>query len=102
MKELTKDQKILLLYLECMAVEGGIVDMGRMNSDDMRQAILWNDIGFIGFGRICAGDIRRGGSHWVQLTEASWQVAAFLRRSRAASLFDKRTFQTTAEKQATP
>jgi hypothetical protein len=94
----TKDQTILLLYLECMAVEGGTVDMWRMNADDMRQAVIWNDIGFIGFGRICASDIQKSGSHWVRFTDNSFSAAHRMRQERADRLWGKRAFETTEEK----
>jgi hypothetical protein len=103
MNELTKDQRVLLLYLECRAVDyGGRVDGRHMNEADFVQATAWDAAGFIGFGRIVAADCSGAGSHWVTLSEAAWEAAHRERRARADRMLSSRTYMTTKEKRTTP
>jgi hypothetical protein len=93
-KSLTKDQKSLLLFLESRAVDhGGLVATEHMNGDDMLHAKNWNEIGFIGFGRLVANSISTLCTHWVTLSEEAWQFAHAERRARNQRLFSKRTWK---------
>ena len=100
MKTLTKNELSLLIYLECRAVDhGGRVSIEHMNVDDINIAKEWNETGFVNFGRIVAKDHTPAGTYWVTFSEKSWQVAHEERRKRFKRIYDKRTWQTTKEKQ---
>lgn len=97
--DFTKDQRSLLLYLETCAVDAsGRVNGKRMNQDDFRQAAVWNNAGFIRFGRIASECVNQYGAHWVEFTDAAWQAVHAERRARAERLRARRTFRTTEEK----
>ena len=84
MPKFTKDEKSLLLFLECAAVDyGGLFDARHTNSDDFKIMHEWAANGFIQFGRVAFHDIGTGNrSHWVVLSEAAWIEAHKERRSR--------------------
>lgn len=98
--ELTRDEAVLLLYLETRFVDhGGIVDVRKMNADDMAIARRWNEAGFLEFGRIAFRCINQPGcSSYVVLSDEAWKVAGEERRNRAERLFKKRTWIKTTEK----
>ena len=97
----TKDQRTLLLYLECRAVDtGGRVHGQHMNAEDFSQAAEWNEAGFIGFGRIASEDCDQYGAHWVTFSDAAWEAAHRERRARAERMLENRNYRTTAEKRA--
>jgi len=103
--ELTRREQSLLLYLETRAVDyGGLVDMARVNAEEVDIMGVWADRGYIDFGRVASADIERlksrashSPTHWVRLSEEAWQDAARYRRERAERLWQKRTWKTTAE-----
>lgn len=105
--KLSQDEASLLLYLECRAVDhAGIVDMARMNTDDVKTAEQWTRDGFIEFGRIAYKDIQgkermsslqSSPTHWVRLTPKAWKVAHVERCARAERMWKKRSYSTTAE-----
>lgn len=96
---MTKDERSLLLYLETCAVDlAGRVHSEKMNDEDRAILTRWTKDGFVTHGRIIAADINRNGSLWVQLSEAAWEAAHKERRARAARMWEKRKYTTTAEK----
>lgn len=91
-----KDERSLLLYFECQAVDyGGKIDARRMNNDDFQIAKRWNEEGFVRFGRIASGDIKSYGQtqfdHWCVLSEHAWDLAHEERRARNVRVEDKLT-----------
>jgi len=98
---MSDDEKSLLLFLETRAVDyDGRVKTAHMNKEDFEIAERWNKDGFVQFGRIRASDINNDGSHWVRLSDQAWISAHSLRQERGKRRWDKRRYQTTAEKQA--
>ena len=83
-EELTRDEKSLLLYLECRAVDdSGTLDSRQMNQADFEIAKRWNESGFIKFGRIGSIDLRLGRTHWCVLSEDAWIAAHKIRRLKS-------------------
>jgi hypothetical protein len=83
MKELTRDGRNLLLYLETRCVDyRGLIDPRRMNEDDFKLAREWDEEGFIKFGRIAFADCKFDQSHWCELSEEAWTVAHVERQKR--------------------
>ena len=101
-KEMTKDEKSLVLFLEVRATDnGGRVDVRHMNEGDMNIAEEWNVTEFISFGRIVYKDIATTGtksSHWCHLSDEAFGIAHQLRREKAERMWGKRNYRTTAEK----
>lgn len=86
----TRDELNLLLYLETCLVDGyGLVDMRKVNADDVRIARAWDATGFIRWRRVPGRLILdepehyRHKSTYVQFTDHAWQTAHAERRSRA-------------------
>lgn len=98
LEELTKDERNLLLYLECRCTDdGGAVDPRHMNEQDFETAEKWNREEFIKFGRISSGFISSHRTHWVQFSDEAWELAHEERRARAARMFEKRNWKKTSE-----
>ena len=98
---MTREELSLLLYLESCAVDSsGAVDGRRMNADDFTTADRWNQTGYVEFGRICAADLRVGGSHWCKLSDAAWIDVHVERRARAERLWERRSWRSTEEARA--
>lgn len=102
MRELTRVQSSLLLYLECRATDhAGRIRDENMNAEDFAQAKAWNDEGFIKFGRVASNFIRDGGgAHWVKLSDEAWAVAHAARRARGERMWEGRAWLTAAEKRS--
>ena len=67
LKEMSKDERSLLLFFEHNAVERrGKLSTDYMNAADLGITHEWNDNGFIRFGRVKAADICAGGQQPVQ------------------------------------
>lgn len=86
-ENMNKDERSLLLYFETAAVDyGGKIDARRMNDIDFNNVKQWKETGFIQFGRIYSGDIKRLSSHifdhWVVLSDDAWTEAHRERRAR--------------------
>ena len=82
-ENMIKDERSLLLYLECQAVDyGGKIDSRRMNGIDFDIAHVWDETGFIRFGRIKASDIAHNFDHWCILSDDAWVEAHRERRAR--------------------
>lgn len=83
---LDKKERSLLLYLEARAVDaGGVVDMQRMNLEEIEIAQRWKEEGFLTEWRRVPFDAitQRGQSQLVELSENAWQLAHEERRARA-------------------
>lgn len=82
-ENMSKDERGLLLYFECQAVDyGGKIDSRRMNGTDFEIAKEWDSTGFVRFGRIAAHDIAHNFDHWSVLSEEAWTEAHQERRAR--------------------
>jgi len=84
-KQLSKDEISLLLYLEtCLVDQNGRVSSKHMNTDDKEIAKKWNDEGFIKYGRIKMADIYLGSDrvHYVNFTDEAWKLAHQYRKIR--------------------
>lgn len=96
--ELTRDEKSLLLFFECAAVDyGGTLNTQHMNSDDNETAKRWTNEGFVTFSRIKFHDIKGKRTHAVFLSDNAWQLAHEERRERFNRKEAKRDWQTTSE-----
>jgi hypothetical protein len=103
LSDMGKDERSLLLYFEARAVDyGGRYNPAQMNEIDNAFAAEWQRVGLIKFGRIIADDHNRDGSMWVRVSPEAMALAQEERRERAARLWKKRVYQTTAEKQGKP
>jgi len=109
--EMTKEERSLLLFLETQAVDAGRVKTAHMNREDFEIAEKWHQSGFIQFGRICSEDLKKIAKRighltqspcWCQLSEEAWKLAHEERKARAARIWTKRDWRTTAEYQAEP
>lgn len=101
-EDLTRDGVSLLLYLETRVVDhAGRVADEKMNNEDRAMARDWHDAGFIEFGRIAMKHASvTAGNSWVVLSPEAWEMAHALRRERAAKMWAKRDFATTADKKS--
>ena len=101
LETMTKDERSQLLFFESCAVDNaGRVKIAHMNELDMQIAERWDADGFVGFGRVADQSLRESrtmGSHFCILSEEAWRLAAEERKARAARLWAKRTWKTTAE-----
>lgn len=96
--KLNKEEKSLLIYLECCAVDfGGRCDARRMNDEDFSKLEEWERSGFIKYGRIASKHCNRQGRYWVQLSAKAIKLAAQERKERAARMWKNRNWMTTAE-----
>jgi len=92
--EISKNELSLLLFFETCAVDrGGLVDIRRMNEDDVRIAKNWSAAGFVGFGRVKYDDIKSTYSHWCELSDEAWTIAHQGRRLRCARLTERREWR---------
>lgn len=85
--EMSKDERSLLLYLECRAVDhGGLVEAQHMNADDFAIVTKWIGCRFIRFSRIPShlwGLTKTTCRHVVELSEQAHACAAVERNRRA-------------------
>lgn len=107
LKDMTKQERSLLLFFESGSAEhGGVLEGRCMNEEDFALAARWAKEGFIQFGRLtykdCTFSKKHGGhkTHWVILSEEAWSLAQQERRERCGRLYAKRWWTTTEEKQA--
>lgn len=91
-KELTKDEKNLLMFLEYIAVDqwGWIDDVRKVNAGDLEIMKKWNEEGFVLSKRASRKrSATPAGSEGIQLTyivrlsEAAWELAHQLRKEKA-------------------
>lgn len=101
LNEMSRDERSLLLFFECRAVDhSGRVKTVHMNDADRAIAERWNAEGFVQYGRICAENLSEHGTHWCQLSDEAWALAHAERKARAARTWEKRNWRTTEEKRA--
>jgi hypothetical protein len=87
-KNLTKTERSILLYAEtCVVDYAGLLEGQRMNNDDIEVLKKFEAAGILKFGRIPArvlgSMVSRQCTHWVEFTEAAWNLAHALRRQMA-------------------
>jgi len=85
---LTRESKSLLLYFEtCMVDSRGMVEALKISAEDMERAEKLVEQGFIEFGRLPGSFVFNQANskytHYVNLTEAGWDTAHYLREERA-------------------
>lgn len=98
LEEMTKDEKSLVLFLECCAVDnGGRVNGIHMNNEDFDIVEKWKGLDLIKFGRICSKDCNHTGTYWVQFTQHAFALAHEERIARSVRMWNKRTWKTTEE-----
>ena len=90
-KNMTKDDKSLLLYLESRAVDNdGKIDSRKMNAIDDGIAKCWDEAGFIVYRRMPAKTFmhKRGhafrSTHYVMLSQRAREMAHTLREMKEA------------------
>ena len=105
LKDLSKDERSLLLFLETQAVDYcGAVDATHMNKEDFDIAKKWKEEGFIKFGRIYSEDLnttivfKHLGTHWVELSDQAWEFAHQERKARSDRMTKVRKWRKTEEK----
>ena len=99
MKDLTKEERSLLLYLETRAVDyGGTVDARHMNQDDFDTLDVWKKKKLVDFGRLASECRTPTRQYWVTFTDEAWALAHQERRARNTRLYSKRDWYTTQEK----
>jgi len=99
---MTKDEKSLLLFFECAAVDyGGLLSTGRMNDDDRKLAARWAEEGFIIFERVASKhitpDTAYPKNYAVILSENAWRLAHEERIERSGRVYTKRNWKTISE-----
>lgn len=87
-KELTKDERSLLLFLETIAVDhwGIVDDMRNLNADDIKIMKKWNEESFVIIKRISRKHPRMKGTqltYAIRLLGDAWELAHQLRKERA-------------------
>ncbi|MFA5759751.1 MAG: hypothetical protein WC942_10405 [Clostridia bacterium] len=92
-KELTKEEKSLLLYAESCSVDNsGFIDNRRVNGEDILLLKKWNNENFVSCKRVCMAVLnsRRKStgeacyeSIFIKLSEEAWITAHQLRKERA-------------------
>lgn len=84
---MTKTEKSLLLYLETVCVDqSGVVDLARLNADDIRIGKEWHQREFLVFRRYTKTDPKgevQAMTYLVEMTDESWKKAHELKRERA-------------------
>jgi hypothetical protein len=101
-KDLTKDEISLLLYVEtCMVDNHGRLESLRMNDTDFENLEKWNNEGFVLFGRlkyryIAAIQKMRvlyKPTHWARLSDEAWNLVHTLRHERAERMINSKEGQ---------
>jgi hypothetical protein len=95
-RELTKEERSLLLYLEsCLVDHHGYINAQRINIDDRATLKAWDEAGYVHYGRLPMWVIQdryrqskhtEHESHYVRFSEAAWQDAHRERRQRSERL----------------
>jgi hypothetical protein len=102
LKEMSKDERSLLLFFESACTErGGTFNPQHMNDNDRNIADKWKEEGFIDHGRICSDYIRKNPGFknilWVLLGDEAWDLAHQERKARCQRLYDQRVWVKTSE-----
>jgi hypothetical protein len=100
---LTKDEKLLLLFAECACVDhGGIYQSERLNDDDRAILKKWQLEGFCEHGRVASEHLTPTRKVWLRLSDEAMRLAHELRMERATRIWGKRNWISTDEKRALP
>jgi len=88
MKEYSKNEKSLLLYLEtCLVDNRGKVQSAHMNDIDFTITKKWKEEKLIEFRRVPYHEITTAGvfpqTHTIKFTDKAWKLAHQFRRERA-------------------
>lgn len=98
LKNMSKDERSLLLFLETRAVDyGGRVNLQHMNKEDMDITEKWNKEGFLEFGRIVMRNHNSDGTNWCKLSDEAWKLAHKERKARAERMWKNKTWLSTEE-----
>jgi len=106
LKQLTKEEMSLLLFLETQAVDfGGLINTVHMNGNDHNILSDWTENGFVESGRVCFEDIEKYNlatqvkrkTMWVRLSQEAFDMAHAERKTRAERMWGKRSWRTTQE-----
>lgn len=108
MKELTKDEQSILLYIETRAVDyRGRLDSRQMSLEDYTILKRWYKEGFVFFSRIKMTDMdisqtpQRYWTDFVILSPEAWQLAHETRMAKAKRALDKAGIPETVEEYKT-
>ena len=99
LKNLSRAEKSLLLYLEAQCVDyGGSFEQIRLNDDDRSILGRWKSESFIDYGRIASDDWpTKTRCYWVTLSDEAWALAHEERLARFQRMYEKRPWSTTVE-----
>jgi len=94
LSEMSKDERSILLYIECCAVDyGGLVDARKINKEDLEILKSWDKSGFVSFNRIGFDSLQtlvdKNKSYLVALSEDAWKFAHEERRARNVRMASK-------------
>lgn len=94
LETMSKEERSLLLYLEtCMVDNRGRIDQKKLNNDDRHILEIWDDAGFIKFGKIHLDKYMESmGSYWIELSDKAWKLAHQERIARSKRMLEKRTW----------
>jgi hypothetical protein len=96
---MNKNEISLLLFFEtCCVDKGGKIDNRNMNQEDRELAEIWNNTGYIDYGRIYSKDVTPNHTHFVTLSEGAWKDAHIERRERAKRMWGQRQWLRASEK----
>jgi hypothetical protein len=102
-EDLSKDEKSLLLMLECACVDyGGIYQPERLNDADRAILERWKKDGILDHGRVASEFITMNRRVWVRLSGEAMQAAQELRSEHYARMLANRNWLSTAEKRVQP
>ena len=92
-KDMTKDARSLLLYLETCATDAiGKVDDCRINDIDREIIGEWKSSKFIQYGRVKFEDVKDSSINWVILSKEAWTLAHKLRKEKGIRMIKNRPF----------
>lgn len=98
LKDLDKDEKSLLLFLETAVTDrAGIYKPEYVNDADREKMHEWAESGFITKGRVASAHLRDGMTVWVQLSGEAMRIAHEARTERARRMWKNRKWKTTDE-----
>lgn len=93
---MTRGEKALLMYAECMCVDhGGIYSPDRLSSSDRKVLETWKELGFCDYGKVVAAD--GSARFWLRLSEEAIGVAHEARLERARRMQSNRDWVATSE-----
>jgi len=98
-KEMTREEKNLLFYLEKFAVDyGGLISTSHINLSDLEIIRKWNETGFVRLNRLSGEYMCDKWTHWCEFSEEAWKLAQAERRERYERIVGKRVWRTAEER----